>query len=337
MTIPDHDPMTDDIPVIEDFGYVLSGARRGASLSGASLVDALTGAELAWAHLTFSAEHPEPARAWIGRVAPGLDAATVGAMTGLSTRPRAVSVGQGAMVLLRDTPEEVGDDADDMPSIRLYLDARMVVSLSRRPARSLLAEAEAAAHGHCGTTPAGFLNDLTRRIADNAEEQIEMLADRTDRLEEASDSGGDGGTHRQEATDLRRAVLALRRYLAPQRDALEALRGLDMVPKPERRKLAEVHDRNVRAVEELDLLTNRLILVREAIASAQAERLNRQLYILSIVSVLFLPLGFLTGLMGINLGGMPGADDPAAFWIFCGLLAAVFAGLVAILWRMRWF
>lgn len=323
--------------MIEDFGYVLSGPRHGMALDGDVLFDALTGEELAWAHLTFSAEDPGPARDWIARVLPDLDAAIADALTGLSTRPRATPVGQGAMVILRDTAEEAGDDADDMPSIRLYLDARMVVSLSRRPARSLLAEAARAAKGSCPGTPAGFLHDLTWRIAENAEEQIEALAERTDRLEDASDANDANDLHRQEATELRRAVLALRRYLAPQRDALDALRGLDMVPKAERRRLAEVHDRNIRAVEELDLLTNRLILVREGIAGAQAERLNRQLYILSIVSVLFLPLGFLTGLMGINLAGMPGADDPLAFWVFCGLLGAVFGGLALILWRMRWF
>lgn len=321
----------------EDFGYVLAGARRGMALDGQALLASLTSEELAWAHRTFDAAQPEPARTWIAGLVPDLDTSAIGALTGVSTRPRAFAAGQGAIIILRDTADDVGDDADNMPSIRLYFDARMVLSLSRRPAPSLLAEAARAADGTCPVTPAAFLHDLTRRIADHAETQIETLADRTDRLEDASDETGGGDMFRQEATDLRRAVLALRRYLAPQRDALDALRGLETIPRVERRKFAEIHDRNIRAVEELDLLTNRLLVVREGLAAAQAERLNRQLYILSIVSVLFLPLGFLTGLMGINLSGIPGASDPAAFWIFCGLLGAVFAGLALLLWRMRWF
>ena len=126
------------------------------------------------------------------------------------------------------------------------------------------------------------------------------------------------------------------RYLAPQSDALDALRKLDVVPKADRRRLNEIHDRSVHQVEELNQLTSRLLLVREAIAAAQAERLNRQLFVVTVLSALFLPVTFLTGLLGVNLGGIPGAQDPRAFWIFCGLLAAVVVVLAVIMRRLRW-
>ncbi len=40
------------------------------------------------------------------------------------------------------------------------------------------------------------------------------------------------------------------------------------------------------------------------------------MYLLSVITAIFLPLGFLTGLFGINLGGMPGAEYKWGFWIF---------------------
>ena len=64
--------------------------------------------------------------------------------------------------------------------------------------------------------------------------------------------------------------------------------------------------------------------------------LDRTMYVLSIVAAIFLPLGFLTGLLGINVGGMPGMDDPDAFWAVVALCLFVFVALIVIFRRLRW-
>ena len=69
--------------------------------------------------------------------------------------------------------------------------------------------------------------------------------------------------------------------------------------------------------------------------------MNKNLYLISIIAAIFLPLGFLTGLLGINVGGIPGTDVTWAFWAVCALLAALGAlgwwllGL-ALLARAAW-
>ena len=57
--------------------------------------------------------------------------------------------------------------------------------------------------------------------------------------------------------------------------------------------------------------------------------------VLSVVAAIFLPLGLLTGLLGMNVAGMPGTGSPAAFWIVCGLLLAIAVGLVVLFRKMR--
>jgi zinc transporter len=47
------------------------------------------------------------------------------------------------------------------------------------------------------------------------------------------------------------------------------------------------------------------------------------MYLLSIISAIFLPLGFFTGLLGVNVGGIPGTENPNAFYIFSGFLVVV--------------
>ena len=67
-----------------------------------------------------------------------------------------------------------------------------------------------------------------------------------------------------------------------------------------------------------------------------AEATNRRAYQMSVMALLFLPASFLTGLFGINLGGIPGAESPTAFWVFCGFLLVLATGLAVWLKHRRW-
>jgi len=49
-----------------------------------------------------------------------------------------------------------------------------------------------------------------------------------------------------------------------------------------------------------------------------------------------LPLGFLTGLFGINVGGLPGVEDPNAFWWFCSGVAVIALGVGVWMRKRRW-
>ena len=57
---------------------------------------------------------------------------------------------------------------------------------------------------------------------------------------------------------------------------------------------------------------------------------------LTIVAGIFLPLGFLTGLMGINVGGMPGVEDSHAFWVVVGICLSVMAVQLFLFWKWKW-
>ena len=64
--------------------------------------------------------------------------------------------------------------------------------------------------------------------------------------------------------------------------------------------------------------------------------MNKTMYILSIVAGIFLPLGLLTGLLGINVGGIPGTENPWAFAIFCVLLLIIAGGQIWLFKRKKW-
>ena len=57
---------------------------------------------------------------------------------------------------------------------------------------------------------------------------------------------------------------------------------------------------------------------------------------LSVIAAVFLPLGFLTRLLGINVGGVPWVDNASAFWIFSAMLSVVVAVQIALFKRWKW-
>ncbi|MEO0500584.1 MAG: CorA family divalent cation transporter, partial [Pseudomonadota bacterium] len=80
----------------------------------------------------------------------------------------------------------------------------------------------------------------------------------------------------------------------------------------------------------------RALVAKDDIQNRQNERMNRNMYVLSIVAAIFLPLGFLTGLFGINVGGMPGVDNVDAFWIVTGMMVIIIAVELWVFRKMGW-
>ena len=99
----------------------------------------------------------------------------------------------------------------------------------------------------------------------------------------------------------------------------------------------EEADRVARYVEDLDAARERAAVTQEELDNRLAEQMNSRMYVLSLVAALFLPLGFLTGLLGINVGGIPLADDPMGFVEVVIILVVLVAIQVVIFMRKKWF
>ena len=85
-----------------------------------------------------------------------------------------------------------------------------------------------------------------------------------------------------------------------------------------------------------DSARDRAAVSQDELNSRLSEQMNHTMYVLSIVAAVFLPLGLFTGLLGINVGGIPGTEDPWAFLIVCVLLVVIAIGLLVVFRRKRW-
>ena len=138
---------------------------------------------------------------------------------------------------------------------------------------------------------------------------------------------------------MRIQAIGLRRFLNPQRAALEKLAQLpgDWLQDDDRLHLNGAADRAARMAEELDSIRERAGLMHETLTDLRAEQLDHRGLLISIVAMIFLPLTFITGLYGMNVKGLPGADAP---WAFDAIsLACLAIAVVVIGWfvRRHWF
>jgi zinc transporter len=170
------------------------------------------------------------------------------------------------------------------------------------------------------------------------EDTIENIEDRVAQLEETMVEGGSHAI-RRELSGIRRETIMLRRYLAPQREALQRLYSdkLSWISNEDHVHLREVNDQLIRYIEDLDSARDRASVTQEELASRLTEQMNARMYVLSVIAAIFLPLGFLTGLLGINVGGIPGTENEIAFLIFVVFLVVVAIVQFGIFKWKKWF
>ena len=287
-----------------------------------------------WLHFDFE---KEDAQMWL-RDKSGLNDISVRALLADDSRPRAISRGDHLLLALRGMNLNPGAEPDDMVSLRIWTNGRVIVSTRRRTLQATEEIIEDLQHNQGPKTTSDLLVSWIDRIVqkmngtvDNIEDQVLALEDRV--------LDGDSSGIRPELSSLRRQCIAFRRYLAPQREAMNRLCTEQVIWLDElnRIRLREVNDRLIRHIEDIDEVRERAAMAQEELLSQMSEQMNQRTYVFTIIATLFLPLGFFTGLMGVNVGGMPGVEDDWGFWVVVAMSAGI-AGILAIYFKKkRWF
>lgn len=323
--------MTDPILL----AYAINGDGTGTALSGAAISDGLKDDQLAWVHLDAGDKGTAP---WLANELSYLDPFVIAALTAEETRPRMTQIGDGAIIVLRGVNLNSGADTEDMVSIRLFIDSHRIISLQKRNVKAIGAIEVALKSGKGPKNSGDFLCQLVSQLTGRFETVLSDLDDLTDDTEEKLLISADAAL-RQDITNIRRKAIVFRRHMAPQRDAISQLRmaELNWISESQSRHLHENYNHIMRYVEELDAIRERAQIVKDELANMIADKLNKNTYVLSVIAAIFLPLGFLTGLLGINIGGIPGVDSPVAFSIFCIFLIVIVAIQIVIFRKLKWF
>lgn len=287
-----------------------------------------------WINLDYTASD---ALAWLASDA-RIDPLVREALLDSDPRPRATAHDDALLLIVRGINMNQGSAPEDMISVRCLVEPRRIITMRHRVSSSLRGLAIDVEHGK-GATGAGDLTALlVDRIVEHVVTRVDALGDAIAACEDQA-LAETRGELRAQLADQRRRAIALRRFLAPQREALTKLASITLpwLDAQHRARIAEAADRMTRTVEELDAARDRAAVTQEELASRLAEMTNARLYTLSIVTAIFLPLGFVCALLGVNVGGIPLRDAEWAFWALCAVFGAFTVGMLWFFKRRGWF
>lgn len=324
---------TRDDPLIIGFSVAADGTTRELNWADVLQSAAVTARERRWLHLN---RLQSAAKDWLEGVG-GLDPLIVGILFQEDTRPRAARYEQGILLNLRGANLNPGAEPTDMISIRICATDDLVITTRAHPIRAI----DDLADLYRANKPPETHGDLVTFIADRLTFRLEpIVAKLEEEADELEEDWLDQNTPapKQKLAQFRRSALSLRRYIAPQKEALSSLvrEGGGFLSDEAKLRLREIQDVTTRLAEDLDLARERAVVIQEQIVEQRAEAMNQRLFVLAIISAVFLPLGFFTGLFGVNIGGMPGVESPHAFALFCVALVALTGGLLYLFRKADW-
>lgn len=315
------------------FGYAFSPSGEVRTVELEDIGDLANAQELLWLHFDYT---KRGVKSWLKKQAI-LPHVIVNALTAAETRPRTEVMSQGVLTTLRGVNLNPGADPEDMVSIRIWATERFVITCRHRVLLSIQDVAAAITNGQ---VPKGS-GDLLVMICDHLTMRMASVVDSMDENLDSLDEQvltAESRSLRNSLAEVRKELVILRRYLAPQREAINRLQAekIAWLNDTHKMSLRDVVDRVTRYVEDLDSARDRAAVTQEELMSRLSEQVEKRMYVLSIVAAIFLPLSFVTGLLGINVGGIPGGES---HWGFAIVSAVSILIVVVELWlfkRNRW-
>lgn len=318
------------------FGCVLDGAGGCRMIAWEAVQDwqPAHDGEVLWLHLDRTAEG---AADWMRKVLPASEA-TIDVLISNETRPRVFREGDGLVGVLRGINFNPGDEPEDMIAMQVWAEKTRVVTLRRRrlqTPRDVLARLQETGTGP--KTAGDLVISLTRELVGKINSAIADMNERIDELEaDAADAKPEDLLG--EIGRIRRTCLAFKRYLSPQYEALLQLQRdpPDWMSVSNRNTIRETLDRLSRYLEDLDVSKESALVLQDDLNNRAATEMNRTMFVFSIIAAIFLPLGFLTGLFGINVGGMPLINSDIGFAVVAGGSAAIGILVLLVFRVLRW-
>jgi zinc transporter len=231
------------------------------------------------------------------------------------------------IAVINDVIYDFSFDASQIASVWMCVQHNCVISARLQPLRSVDRLRVAVKSGEEFSSPVSLLVHLLRDQADVLQKIERDSASKVDQIEDKLLTGRVNIT-RETLGALRRLFVRLRRLLAPEPATL--FRLLNRPPtwfmKDDARELREATEESSAVLNDLAALQERTKLLQEEIVAHTTEQTNRSVFLLTIVTVLALPINIIAGLFGMNVGGIPLAQEPHGFWIVV-VIIAIFAGI----------
>ena len=271
-----------------------------------------------WLHFNLSHAHAER---WLTRHAALSDTFYETLHEGLPST-RIERADDSLIAVINDVHFEFSFEPSDISTLWISVGPRLVVTARTKPLRSVDALRTAVKAGEAPRSSTELLEHLLRAQADVLVKIVRGVTSRIDRIEDEL-LAGRLDHKRARLGVLRRLLVRLQRLLAPEPAALfRLLQGPPAwMAEPDVQELRGSTEEFSVVLRDMQALQERIKLLQEEITANVNEDNNRSLFVLTVVTVLALPINILAGLFGMNVGGIPLAEHKHGFWIVVAIVA----------------
>lgn len=288
-----------------------------------------------WVHLNLQ---QQGAHQWLSKEA-GLDAWSIETLTDVEeSRPRTVVHKDALLLVLRTVNLTPRSEPDDLVFLRLWATQNRLITVRLHPAIDFQDIAADFKTGDGPTDINSLIEEILDTSLDSTADTVSDMEDALDDIEERIIAKRITPTMYDDLSEKMRQLVVMHRFLAPERDALGVLsrRATTWFSDELDHATKECYHRMERIIEDIDLLRERVRINQDALNSHDVKRSQRNMYMLSVIATIFLPLSFLTGLFGMNVGGIPWSSDPNGLLITFFCITLIGFILILLFKKFKW-
>ncbi len=286
-----------------------------------------------WLHLS---QKSDEARKWLISDS-GVPRSEASAMLEDKIRPRCDVSDTGVLFIGRGVNLDPQSVPEDMVSLRAWLEHDRLITVVVRRLRSAEAVAESFAEDPRPESPGEVLALLFSQMVNRIAPVVQELADQLDELQETVIDDDSPMPDVSELSPVRLRAVTLHRYMLPMYDAANALISAPQLGDLHKiiGELRSTRDRLERIIEDLASIESRAAVTRDEMVSRRADALNQRVYTLTVLAGVCLPLSVLTGMLGMNVGGLPLSGNHGFLITILGMLTLSALSLVLLRW-IKW-
>jgi len=305
-------------------GYLFSPGAPGRPIGSVEAVDWLrhaderTSPDFLWLHFTLANIATEK---WLRENLPLPDEFLEALHEG-SRSTRIENADDRLIAVVNDALYDFSFGPSDIATMWLSVDRHVVISARRKPLRSIDRLRASVNKGARFASPVELLVHL---LHDQGDVLVQIVRDAVAKVDGIEDNllADRLDVGRANLGALRRVLVRLRRLLAPEPAALFRLLSHppEWVAEDDLQELRQSTEQFSSVLADMAGLLERIKLLQEEVAERVNEQNNRSLFLLTVFTVLALPINIIAGLLGMNVGGIPLAQNEHGFWLIVGIVA----------------
>jgi zinc transporter len=315
-------------------GFAFDAGSAARPVETAAALDAIRARDaVLWLHL--NASH-SGARRWLTECG-AVPAAALAVLDQRESRQRLEAVDDGLLVVINDLRFDEHGEPGEVATLWGYATPRVLLTARFHPLRTTDRLRTEVREGLVAGSGIELLIMLMEYQAESIETLLASVADEVDHVEDRI-LRGIVARQRDDLGRIRRLGAHLRRHFRPQRAVLQKLgaRPPRWIPETELERLRSLSDDLGYLIDEAEHQQDRAKMLQEELTSRDTEATGRNLYVLTVYTVVLLPMTLISGVFGMNVAGLPGTQDTRAFWwVMAGIVVAGAITLGALVLRRR--